>query len=49
MDRPTRMLAMYVNRCNSKWAEACSWDVPHVYSVARFAVEAGAGTAGVYR
>lgn len=39
----------YVNRCNAKWAEAASWDAPPVYSTQRFAVEAGAGTAGVFK
>lgn len=49
MERPSRMLTMYVNRCNAKWAEAATWDVPHIHNVARFYTEAAGGTANVFR
>lgn len=49
LDRPSRMLMMYANRSNARWAESRACEVPNVYDVGRLQQLLGGGQAQVFR
>ena len=47
--RTRKMMSLYTHRCNARWAEAQSWEVPPVTHLARLASEANGGQVAVFR